>query len=920
MTRTHHGPKGQNASREREPTDDRQPTHRQQKDVGPGARLHRSLGNQAVQRLQDRGMLQTSGERQADDPESTGTMGAPDVVRRVISKPGTSLAESTQREMESKLGGDFSDVRLHTGPEAAAAESIKARAFTVGNDVAFNKEEHEPETDSGKNVIAHELTNVGQQTDARVSVLPKAEAKYPGAGIAGTKMRIQPKLEVSSSNDPAEKEAERVAEQVMQLDASTTEVSAESEMVDPSADLCPWCATGYAEGERLNCTESEEEVQANYSACDEKKQKLKRSAVADEGVVIQGSTEAEIDTVRRSSGESLPDETRTDFESRFGADFSDVSIHTGSKADEAARSINAEAFTVGSDVAFRSGAYDPDSSSGKKLIAHELTHVVQQSGESVTGSDDTPRAAKERHGELPRDEEPQTAHEISDPAMTVQRFCELGGGSGGQQVDEQDGTPLLRSGDRGQAVERLQELLDEAGIDIGDAGADGIYGGDTENAVRAFQEQYDLTVDGIAGDEVWSQLDESVGLEDEDEEESDSNDDVMTFTVAQAEGEEPLQLPGDFCAPLQPYKQGAVYSGGNSASYMRDELNQIATRMRDEENLPALAQAAELLLDLAPLEGWLSAINTWDSKVLTWGPGFAHNGGLDLVWENLDSSVKSFFGHSTQDYFSGSNISVGSNEEIRTDAVALSELVYVAEHDPYRHHVLRAMYVSFLDENLGVTEVPEEGEELPGGSLRNARVLAVRLQHWLPAFMDVSGDLTDVAKEYDDENDAAEGDEGEVSAAEVKAAAELMVRFGRRFLDNDRFGRDREGGGRIQKEEAFGYKAVQKFNRALDRFYGTFDLPSAANNTFPAFTRGSSPYFEYHDSEEEDAEEEPDEAETEADAEEEPDEAEAEADAEEKADEEEAVDVEVDAIAQGNYVLVHTDDGETPRYVDLGRP
>jgi hypothetical protein len=65
-------------------------------------------------------------------------------------------------------------------------------------------------------------------------------------------------------------------------------------------------------------------------------------------------------------------------ESRFGADFSNVKIHTGSYATQLSKDLNAQAFTVGNDVYFNEGKYQPESSEGKHLLAHELTHVIQQ--------------------------------------------------------------------------------------------------------------------------------------------------------------------------------------------------------------------------------------------------------------------------------------------------------------------------------------------------------------------------------------------------------------------------------------------------------------------------------------------------------------------------------------------------------------
>jgi hypothetical protein len=80
----------------------------------------------------------------------------------------------------------------------------------------------------------------------------------------------------------------------------------------------------------------------------------------------------------KGGGQPLTASTRSFFESRFGADFSHVRVHTDSKAAETASSINAKAFTKGRDVVFNSGQYSPGTSSGKRLLAHELTHVVQQ--------------------------------------------------------------------------------------------------------------------------------------------------------------------------------------------------------------------------------------------------------------------------------------------------------------------------------------------------------------------------------------------------------------------------------------------------------------------------------------------------------------------------------------------------------------
>ncbi len=83
----------------------------------------------------------------------------------------------------------------------------------------------------------------------------------------------------------------------------------------------------------------------------------------------------------KGGGSSLPTPTRSYMNKAFGTDFSHVRVHTGSQAQEMSQGIQAKAFTRGSDIYFNQGEYSPESSDGKKLLAHELTHVVQQTSD-----------------------------------------------------------------------------------------------------------------------------------------------------------------------------------------------------------------------------------------------------------------------------------------------------------------------------------------------------------------------------------------------------------------------------------------------------------------------------------------------------------------------------------------------------------
>src|SRR6266702_4940078 len=82
--------------------------------------------------------------------------------------------------------------------------------------------------------------------------------------------------------------------------------------------------------------------------------------------------------VLHSPGQPLDVGTRAFNEPRFGHDFSQVRVHTDARAAESARAVNAQAYTVGPDIAFRSGRYAPRTGEGQRLVAHELAHVVQQ--------------------------------------------------------------------------------------------------------------------------------------------------------------------------------------------------------------------------------------------------------------------------------------------------------------------------------------------------------------------------------------------------------------------------------------------------------------------------------------------------------------------------------------------------------------
>jgi hypothetical protein len=120
------------------------------------------------------------------------------------------------------------------------------------------------------------------------------------------------------------------------------------------------------------------------------------------------------DVVGSGGGSPLDRDTRGFMESRLGADFSDVRVHTDGKATESARSVQAYAYTVGNDVVFQSDKFSPESESGQRMLAHELTHVVQQRSGPVDGTP-APGGIQISH---PSDTFEQAAESSADQVMS----------------------------------------------------------------------------------------------------------------------------------------------------------------------------------------------------------------------------------------------------------------------------------------------------------------------------------------------------------------------------------------------------------------------------------------------------------------------------------------------------------------------
>jgi hypothetical protein len=181
---------------------------------------------------------------------------------------------------------------------------------------------------------------------------------------------IQPKLTINQPNDSYEQEADMVADQVMS-------------MASPVIQTKPFAISSL----QRKCAHCEEE------------EKLHRKEHKQEGSA-RNDLESYIGNLS-SKGQALPDEVRNFYEPRFGYDFSNVKVHTDSVAAKSAQSINALAYTNDNNIVFNEGQYSPGTDSGKRLLAHELTHIVQQGGTAVApGRDTADDQAGQRSGSI----------------------------------------------------------------------------------------------------------------------------------------------------------------------------------------------------------------------------------------------------------------------------------------------------------------------------------------------------------------------------------------------------------------------------------------------------------------------------------------------------------------------------------------
>lgn len=330
--------------------------------------------------------------------------------------------------------------------------------------------------------------------------------------------RIQAKLQIGQPNDKYEQEADAIAEKVVSSNSlqrseeqmNGNDIGEEELVMQPKLQLksnglsdeedpelqrkCAECE----EEERLQAKPDEEQpvLQAkNQGLSDEDDPELQRKcAECEKEEQLQTKSDSPnfaSDDIQskisqsKGNGQSLAPVLQQELGTKMGADFSGINVHLGGPSVQMTKELNAKAFTVGNDIHFGQGQYQPHTQEGKKLLAHELTHTIQQNA-----------APKETIQRKPTGNPTL----ISPYFLMYDYFREM----------YADDSIVLKKGAKGTNVIILQEALEKLKYPLPEHGADGKFGKETKAALESFQRDVGFEgkeVDGKFGHKTLGELD-----------------------------------------------------------------------------------------------------------------------------------------------------------------------------------------------------------------------------------------------------------------------------------------------------------------------------------------------------------------------------------------------------------------------------
>ena len=303
------------------------------------------------------------------------------------------------------------------------------------------------------------VTTAVQQSQAtRQTSTPSRQSKPKG-------IAIQAKLTIGQPNDKYEQEADRIADQVMQMPDRTAvqrkctdcEKEAMVQQKPLAASITPRIQRQAAEGRE------EDAIQTKP---------IQTKSLVSENPTPGTSLESRLNS-SKSGGSPLPDTTRSFMENRIGADFSNVKVHTDSNAVQMSQELGAQAFTHGNHIYFNSGKYSPESTSGKHLLAHEMVHTLHQ-GLGIQRKK-VGIAGEGRKLNSPNYKGNKTLREVLN------------------------GRKVLKFGSKGTAVRAIQSTLLNMNYPQIKKDTRGVFGKNTKSVIEGLQLSWQATIDGIVG-------------------------------------------------------------------------------------------------------------------------------------------------------------------------------------------------------------------------------------------------------------------------------------------------------------------------------------------------------------------------------------------------------------------------------------
>jgi hypothetical protein len=223
-----------------------------------------------------------------------------------------------------------------------------------------------------------------------------SNSKETGGAKSGNNSFFQAKLSVGQPNDKYEQEADAVANKVVDAQSGNANVVQKKDISSIQRYATPLEEEKFSTNdERIKHDkeiQEKPEIQTKCASCEKEEKEQHAPVQMKPGNGIGQASPGLSAKIEGKSGKGnlLPRKTMTEMSRAFHADFSNVNIHTDSEAVGMNRELQAQAFTHRNDIYFNAGKFNPDSADGKRLLAHELTHVLQQ---GYAGSDSVQRSS-----------------------------------------------------------------------------------------------------------------------------------------------------------------------------------------------------------------------------------------------------------------------------------------------------------------------------------------------------------------------------------------------------------------------------------------------------------------------------------------------------------------------------------------------